>query len=59
MAIRAYAIVNDLGVMFRSQQLLIFPKRADAERVRAELNISADGEFDGRVERVDIERREK
>jgi hypothetical protein len=54
--IQAYAIVNDLGVMFRDHQLLVFPKKADAEKVRARLNIDEDGEFDGRVERVSIER---
>lgn len=58
MAIRAFAIVNDLGVMFRDRQLLVFPRRSDAERVRAELNIVDDGEFDGRIERVAIERKE-
>lgn len=59
MAIRAYAIVNDLGVIFRDQQLLIFPKKTQADRVRAEINISEDGDFDGRVERVFICRKDE
>ena len=54
MSIRAYAIVNDMGVLFRERQLLVFPRKAEAEKARAVININEDGEFDGRVERIVI-----
>lgn len=59
MGIRAYAIANDMGVMFRDHQLLIFPRRANAKRVLEKINYDEDGEFDGRIERVVIERVQK
>ncbi len=55
MGIRAYAIVNDMGVLFRDRQLLVYPRRADADRARALINLAEDGEFDGRVVRVSID----
>jgi hypothetical protein len=56
MSIRAYAIANDLGIMFLDRQLLVFPLKRDAERKRAELYGRDDFDGDCRIERIAIDR---